>query len=117
MKLIKAMAFLSALMMLTACSSQSADINSIGSNAKLQKANFKEEYCVSIDDEYLVKVPEGSSTVDVYSPTSWQTRWLGQRKLGTMQVPANFYLADARQAIPALLAICTMKIRIFLVTE
>ncbi len=69
----------------------------IGSDAKLQKANFKEEYCISIDDEYLVKVPEGSPTVDVYAPSGWQTRWPGNRKLGTMQVPANFYLADARQ--------------------
>ena len=68
----------------------------IGSGAKLEKANFKEEYCISIDDEYLVKVPEGSPTVDVYSPSAWNARWPGQRKLGTMQVPANFYLADAQ---------------------
>ena len=69
----------------------------IGSEAKLQKANFKDAYCIAIDDEYLVKVPEGSPTVDVYAPSSWQTRWPGNRKLGTMQVPADFYLADARQ--------------------
>ncbi len=69
----------------------------IGSGAKLQKANFGEENYISIDDEYLVKVPAGSPTVDVYSPSSWQTRWPGDRKLGTMQVPADFYLADARQ--------------------
>jgi len=69
----------------------------IGSGAVLQKANFKEAYCISIDDEYLVKVPAGSPTVDVYAPSGWQTRWPGNRKLGTMQVPADFYLADARQ--------------------
>ncbi len=69
----------------------------IGSDAILQKANFQSAYSISIDEEYHVKVPAGSPTVDVYAPSSWQTRWPGNRKLGTMQVPADFYLADARQ--------------------
>ncbi len=67
----------------------------IGSDAKLEKANFKSEYCVSTDDEYHVIVPEGSPVVDVYAPTDWRQRWPGSRKLGTMQIPADFYLADA----------------------
>ena len=69
----------------------------IGSDAKLEKANFRSEYCVAIDDEYHVIVPEGSPTVDVYSPSGWQTRWPGNQYLGKMQVPSNFYLADARE--------------------
>ena len=67
----------------------------IGSGAVLQKANFQISYNVSTDNEYHVIVPAGSPTVDVYSPSSWQTRWPGNRKVGTMQVPADFYLADA----------------------
>ena len=67
----------------------------IGSGAQLEYANFKSEYCVAIDDEYHVIVPEGSPTVDVYSPSSWRQRWPGSRKLGTMQIPADFYLADS----------------------
>lgn len=68
----------------------------IGSDAKLEKANFKDAYSIGVDDEYIVKVPEGSPTVDVYSPSSWNKRWPGSEKIGTMQVPENFYLADAQ---------------------
>ncbi len=67
----------------------------IGSNAILEKANFRSEYCITIDDEYLVKVPAGSPIVEVYSPSSWRQRWPGNKYEGTMQIPADFYLADS----------------------
>ena len=67
----------------------------IGSDAELEYANFQTSKNVGIDDEYHVIVPEGSPTVEVYTPSSWRTRWPGNRKVGTMQIPADFYLADA----------------------
>ena len=67
----------------------------IGSDAKLEKANFKSSKNIGIDDEYHVIVPEGSPVVEVYAPSSWRQRWPGSRKLGTMQIPADFYLADS----------------------
>ena len=71
----------------------------IGSGAKLEKAGFTSAYCMSIDDEYIVKVSEGDPVVNVYPPSSWSTRWPGDtsRLLGTLQVPYDFTLADARQ--------------------
>ncbi len=51
---------------------------------------------MSIDDEYIVKVPAGSPEVDCYSPSSWNQRWPGDKFLGKIQIPSNFYLADAR---------------------
>ncbi len=69
----------------------------IGSNAQLKKAGFEPENVMSIDDEYIYKVPEGSPLVDVYAPATWNKRWPGGRHLGKMLVPSNFYLADARK--------------------
>ncbi len=66
----------------------------IGSGAKLQKANFGDAYSIGIDDEYIIKVPEGSPTVEVKSPSAWNKRWPGNMHQGYMQVPSNFYLAD-----------------------
>ncbi len=69
----------------------------IGSGAKLEKANFRSAKNIGIDDEYLVKVPAGSPIVDVYAPSSWKQRWPGNmsRYEGKLQIPADFYLADA----------------------
>ncbi len=67
----------------------------IGSNAKLQKANFRDEDSVGVDVEYIVKVPEGSPTVEIKSPSAWNARWPGNLHQGYMQVPSDFYLADA----------------------
>ncbi len=77
----------------------------IGSNAKLKAANFdgmgkdghgnKFASYISIDEEYIFKVPAGSPIVDVFSPSSWNKRWPGNEILGKMQIPSDFYLADA----------------------
>ena len=62
----------------------------IGSDAILQKANFGDAYSIGVDDEYIIKVPAGSPIVDVYSPSSWSQRWPRARKIGTIQIPADF---------------------------
>ncbi len=67
----------------------------IGSDAILEHANLKSENNMGVDTEYIVKVPEGSPTVQVLSPSSWGQRWPGKGYQGLMQVPSNFYLADA----------------------
>ena len=67
----------------------------IGSNAQLQKANFGDAYSIGVDEEYIVKVPEGSPTVEVKSPSAWNKRWPGNLHQGYMQVPSDFYLADS----------------------
>ncbi len=67
----------------------------IGSDAKLKKAGFRNAYIITVDDEYIEKVPEGSPTVDCYSPSAWNKRWPGDMFLGKIQIPSNFYLADA----------------------
>ncbi len=67
----------------------------IGSNAQLQKANIKASQQLGIDEEYIVKVPAGSPSVEVKTPSSWGQRWPGSTHQGYMQVPSNFYLADA----------------------
>ncbi len=67
----------------------------IGSGAALQPANIKASQFLGIDEEYIVKVPAGSPTVEVKAPSSWGQRWPGSAHQGYMQVPSNFYLADA----------------------
>lgn len=67
----------------------------IGSNAKLQKADFTDAYSIGVDVEYIVTVPKGSPTVEVKSPSAWNARWPGNLHQGYMQVPSDFTLADA----------------------
>ncbi len=68
----------------------------IGSGAKLQKANFNDEYWIGVDTEYMIKTKSSDPIVNVYSPSSWGQRWPGDKFQGQMHVPYDFILADAQ---------------------
>ena len=67
----------------------------IGSGAILEPAGFEQEIHVCIDEERIIKGEADAPPVDVLEPTSWEKRWPGVAKVAEMQVPADFYLADA----------------------
>ena len=66
----------------------------IGSNAQLEPAGFEIEKNVAVDPEYFVQVDINDPIVDVYSPSSWETRMPGKEKTGELKVPNDFILAD-----------------------
>lgn len=68
----------------------------IGSDAVYKPANFKAESSyIGMDVEYHIILKEDDPIRDIYSPTSWEKRWPGVSKLGSMPVPDDLIIPDA----------------------
>ncbi|MCI9545732.1 MAG: hypothetical protein HFH60_03445 [Lachnospiraceae bacterium] len=66
----------------------------VGSGAVLEKANLQRSYWLGVDKEYFAKAKADDPVVDVYSPSSWAKRLPGDKLLGQIQVPDDFFIND-----------------------
>lgn len=66
----------------------------VGSGAVLEKANLQRSYWLGVDKEYFAKAKADDPVVDVYSPSNWAKRLPGDKLLGQIQVPDDFFIND-----------------------
>ena len=68
----------------------------IGSNADFTPANLPESKYIGCDVEWHIRTTAEDPVYPVYSPSSWEHRWPGDRKLGELRIPDDLVIPDAQ---------------------
>ncbi len=67
----------------------------IGSDARYRAANLPAPRAIGCDIEWHLRTSPDDPIVPVYSPSSWEQRWPGDRHLGELRIPADLIIPDA----------------------
>jgi hypothetical protein len=67
----------------------------LGDGAQYMVANLPAPRAVGCDVEWHLRTGTGDPVVPVYSPSSWEKRWPGDRHLGMLRIPADLIIPDA----------------------
>ena len=68
----------------------------IGSDAKLIPAKIPTPAHIGCDLEWHIRTEAEDPVYPVFAPSSWGTRWPGERKLGELRIPADLIIPDAK---------------------
>ncbi len=68
----------------------------IGSKAVYEDAGLKRSGFVGVDEEWFVILKPSDPIREIRSPSDWGKRWPGEKVLGTMPVPDDLIIPDAK---------------------
>lgn len=69
----------------------------IGSAARYKPAHIRPAVTIGLDDELLYRVPADSPVRPVFAPAGWDHRAGGTQRLGSLQLPDDLIVPDARK--------------------
>lgn len=67
----------------------------IGSEARYVDAGLPASRVIGCDVEWHLRTTMEDPVVPVYSPSSWEQRWPGDKKLGELRIPRDLIIPDA----------------------